>query len=313
VTNGGSNNAASAAAADTEKAEAAIQAIMVGDNALAHKIKFLVDIPKWQQFKMIEDGGNTVEEAVQGVTQDVTIKNLADSKKAIDEDMKEIQALIAKCANDATPTATSSTEELDKYVTDRRELLQKIIKYIGDKERYDKTEATTNKQNYVEPQAMIDLKDNQKKLETQKNEGEEWNRKKLEKESQSNSGQPTTNATAPPNPNWGTAIVVRREGNITIIITITIIIIIMTELSYAFKQHERIIVTVTIIITMTTITLLSLSPSPVTRLYVKVSFLLESIVLIRPTTVLSGTFSFTLLLLRLKPVGALFTGVPNTT
>ena len=34
---------------------AAIKAIMMGEDDVAHKIQFLVDIPKWQEFKVIQD------------------------------------------------------------------------------------------------------------------------------------------------------------------------------------------------------------------------------------------------------------------
>jgi len=65
--------------------ESAIRAIMMGQDAIAHKIKFLVDIPKWQQFKVIEEGVNTTEEQVLG-------KILDSLKTEIDDLMKEVKS-----------------------------------------------------------------------------------------------------------------------------------------------------------------------------------------------------------------------------
>jgi hypothetical protein len=69
--------------ADIGESEASIQAIMTGDDAVAHQVKFLVDIPKWQQFKVIESGGTTVEESLSGFSLSRLKATLAETQKKI--------------------------------------------------------------------------------------------------------------------------------------------------------------------------------------------------------------------------------------
>jgi len=67
---------------------AAIQAIMNGEDALSHKIKFLVDIPKWQQFKVIGSTDSSFEEAAQGIHRDL-YKNDVEEFNARKEEIKQ--------------------------------------------------------------------------------------------------------------------------------------------------------------------------------------------------------------------------------
>ena len=99
---------------------AAIQAIMVGEDALAHQIKFLVDIPKWQQFKVIGSTENTFEEKIQGLASDigradvadnaVKLLNLVDELKKEDEKMKELNEKLVSLTNEVKTNKTTENE-----------------------------------------------------------------------------------------------------------------------------------------------------------------------------------------------------------
>ena len=52
--------------------EAAIRAVMMGEDAVAHKIKFLVDIPKWQQFKVIGSTDGSFEDSMISMKMDIS-------------------------------------------------------------------------------------------------------------------------------------------------------------------------------------------------------------------------------------------------
>ena len=76
--------------------EAAIKAIMMGDDAFAHKIQFLVDIPKWQQFKVIGSTDGSAEDAALNMTTDIARASLSDLKKKELDDDKQMREAIAK-------------------------------------------------------------------------------------------------------------------------------------------------------------------------------------------------------------------------
>ena len=79
-----------------DETEAAIKAIMMGDDAFAHKIQFLVDIPKWQQFKVIGSTDGSMEDAALNMTTDIARASLSDLKKKELDDDKQMREAIAK-------------------------------------------------------------------------------------------------------------------------------------------------------------------------------------------------------------------------
>ena len=87
---------------------AAIQAIMGEDNAFNHKIKFLVDIPKWQQFKVIGDMGTNVEGAVRGVSNAINLQSATN-------DTAEVARLVAE--------ETNTKNELFTFYNDNKTVL----------------------------------------------------------------------------------------------------------------------------------------------------------------------------------------------
>jgi hypothetical protein len=93
--------------------EAAIRAIMMGDDAFAHKIQFLVDIPKWQQFKVIGSTEGSTEDAALSMTTDIARASLSDLKKKELDDQKEARKLMGEQLQAIEALKLKMMEKLD--------------------------------------------------------------------------------------------------------------------------------------------------------------------------------------------------------
>jgi hypothetical protein len=76
---------------------ASIRAFMTGEDALSHTLKFLVDVPKWQQFKAIADLGNTVEDTMRGL-------GLSANKADMEKDRQTYMALFMPLPDPVDPS-----------------------------------------------------------------------------------------------------------------------------------------------------------------------------------------------------------------
>ena len=61
---------------------------MTGEDAVAHKLKLLIDIPKWQQFKFIGDVGGTLEEQTRGLQMDTDRQRISELETKLKEIME---------------------------------------------------------------------------------------------------------------------------------------------------------------------------------------------------------------------------------
>ena len=105
--------AAAAGKDKDDETEAAIKAIMMGDDAFAHKIQFLVDIPKWQQFKVIGSTDGSMEDAALNMTTDIARASLSDLKKKELDDQKEARKLMGEQLQAIEALKLKMMEKLD--------------------------------------------------------------------------------------------------------------------------------------------------------------------------------------------------------
>jgi hypothetical protein len=122
--------------------ESAIRAIMMGPDALAHKIKFLVDIPKWQQFKVFGDLGTSTEELVgNNMPMDILRKEIEKLIGTIKETQaermpnlegldKEIKAILDQNTKDGS-VGPNDLDVLLKKCNEILENLKKILDSIN--------------------------------------------------------------------------------------------------------------------------------------------------------------------------------------
>jgi len=115
--------------------ESAIRAVMMGQNALAHKIKFLVDIPKWQQYKVIEEGVNTMEEQNLGLILDslkTEIDDLMVEIKGTEKRRFDSQQLLKGKLDEVTAQITTDKDGKKVYPTPAlQDLIQANTEIIG--------------------------------------------------------------------------------------------------------------------------------------------------------------------------------------
>ena len=100
--------------------ESAIRAIMMGQDSLAHHIKFLVDIPKWQQFKVFDEGVTTIEDIAQQIGLDQT-------REKINENIKDINVRTTETGPELQTTVDALKQVVNKGTATKLDL-QQIIK-----------------------------------------------------------------------------------------------------------------------------------------------------------------------------------------
>ena len=125
--------------------EAAIRAIMTGEDALAHKIKFLVDIPKWQQFKMIGEDGNSFEETSRNLGRDMQFVSLAETNALLVEEYAELKTV--EDLIEAFPKDNLTKEQLGEQQKQYQRLttvLGKMVKSLEDKNKIEMNNAAAD-------------------------------------------------------------------------------------------------------------------------------------------------------------------------
>jgi len=72
--------------------QASIRAILNGEDSVAHKVKFLVDIPRWQKTKMFGTMNGSMEDAMIGLNMDLTRSGINELKNEKEQIVKQVES-----------------------------------------------------------------------------------------------------------------------------------------------------------------------------------------------------------------------------
>ena len=170
--------------AKEEDDEASIKAIMMGENAFAHKLKLLVNVPKWQQFKAIDDGGNSMEEYAVGMGMDAAMNSEDDLLARLHADHDDLLKAIQKINESGKVNSNSSIEDIKSLISSYTELEQSIKKYLKDFNEKDALEAKQNKKELVKTPKLVELEKGLEGIIKKKEDLQKVLKEKIEKDAQ---------------------------------------------------------------------------------------------------------------------------------